>query len=125
MSLEQGVILVYLRRNQPTYFVIPRPMQARPEKRAEYARLLTMYNRVTEQGKPLPGPDDPLPEVPLNALRRDVNETLTRLKTEGVPMLLTRYDDVLGFVVPVPTGSGGMTMVRQLAIWYNSGDVPA
>lgn len=122
MALEQGTILVYLRREQPAFFVIPHPMTSIPEQRLEYNRLFTMFCLVTEQSRFVPEPGETLPYLPTNGLRRDLTRTLTRLKSEGVPMLLKRYNDVLGFVVPVPVGSGGMQMIRNLALWHASAE---
>lgn len=121
-ALEQGTILVYLRRQQPAYFIIPRQLKSPPEQYREYTRLFRMYMRVTEQARESPELNEPLPDIPANALRRNVNETLTTMKRLGAPFLLRRYDDVIGFVIPVPTGGGGMTFVKQLSIWYHSGD---
>lgn len=125
MALEQGTILVYLRRSQPAFFVIPQPLSASlAQQHLEYTRLLEMYLRVTDQAgkKPIPEPYETLPYLPVNSLRRDLNKTLMTLKTEGVPFLLKRYNDVLGFVVPVPVGTGGMSMIKNLAIWHASAD---
>lgn len=124
LSLEQDVILVYLRRKQPAFFVLPFIMgPAVSQQHLEYGRLLQMYNAVTEQDKPRPEPNERLPWLPTNSLRRDLTATLNTLKSTGVPHLLKRYSDVIGFVVPVLTGKGGMEMVKKLAIWFYSSDM--
>jgi hypothetical protein len=121
-ALESGTLLIYLRREQPTFFVIPMPLTSLSEQRFEYTRLLRMFLRVTNSTRIEPSADDPMPDINLNALRRDVNETLTRLKTCGLPFLLKRYRDVIGFVVPIPGGTGGLGMVRTLSAWFLSHD---
>lgn len=124
LSIEQDMILVYLRRKQPIFFILPFVMgPGQPQQRLEYGRLLQMYNRITKQDRPMPDVDERLPWIPTNGLRRDITSTLNTLKVAGVPFILKRYADAIGFVVPVLTGKGGMEMVKNLAIWFYSQDM--
>lgn len=118
-AAEKRVPLVYTRHGRPLAALLLTPPQKMAETRVQLQGLVHLCNLVFDHDLRLAATEIPA-RLGINELRRDVNETWLAFQHDPMPRILTRYYDVIGFVVPVPSG-GTLAQVEELSRRFFNG----